>query len=69
MDTYRKLMGLDRNEHVTGKETALNVPGPDPLNGMFSMFVLSMVMASVLTVPVIIGATQGATIWRLFKKG
>jgi hypothetical protein len=46
----------------------LNTHETDPLNSMFTMFVLSMITASALAIPVIIGATQAAAMWRLFKK-
>jgi len=58
---------LDADEHVTGEESALNVQ-TDSLSNTYTMFVLSMIMASVFTIPVIIGATQMTAMWRLMKK-
>ncbi|MCL2877005.1 MAG: hypothetical protein FWF12_12200 [Betaproteobacteria bacterium] len=40
----------------------------DSLSNTYTMFVLSMIMASVFTIPVIIGATQMTAMWRLMKK-
>jgi type III secretory pathway component EscT len=59
------------DEHVTGEESVLNFykTDDDTLSDTFTMFVLSMVMASIMAVPVIIGTTQAAMMWRLLKKG
>jgi predicted membrane protein len=40
----------------------------DTLSGTYTLFVLSMVMASFLVAPTIIGTTQALTAWRLLKK-
>ncbi|MCL2591226.1 MAG: hypothetical protein FWD67_10230 [Betaproteobacteria bacterium] len=39
-----------------------------PLSDTYTMFVLSMIMASIMAMPAIIGATQTAAVWRLWKK-
>lgn len=59
------------NEHVTSEGIALNVceADTDILSDVFTMFVLSLVMASVLAIPAVIGTTQAATMWRMLKKG
>jgi len=44
------------------------VPEIDFLRNSATMFVLSMIMASVLVAPVILATTQASTMWRLFKK-
>jgi hypothetical protein len=53
---------------ISDEEIVLNVREPAPLNDMFTMFILSMITASALAVPVIIGVTQATAMWRLFKK-
>jgi hypothetical protein len=54
---------------VNKKGNILNAHQTDNvLNGIFTMFVLSMVMASVIAIPVIIAPAQAATAWRLLKK-
>ncbi|MCL2644641.1 MAG: hypothetical protein FWD51_04185 [Betaproteobacteria bacterium] len=40
----------------------------DTTHDAYTMFVLSMIMASVLTVPVIIGTAQAAAMWRILRK-
>ena len=50
------------------KESVLKVHETDFLSDTATMFVLSMVMASVLVVPTIIVATQATAMWRLCKK-
>ncbi|MCL2875650.1 MAG: hypothetical protein FWF12_05050 [Betaproteobacteria bacterium] len=46
----------------------MDAPKIDILSDTYTMFVLSMIMASVLAIPVIIGVTQAAAMWRLIKK-
>lgn len=46
----------------------MNIREFDPLDSMFTMFVLSMVTASVVAIPVIIAATQTTAVWRLLRK-
>jgi len=52
----------------SGEENAVDAPKIDILSDTYTMFVLSMIMASVLAIPVIIGVTQAAAMWRLIKK-
>jgi len=47
---------------------SLHVKETDTMSDTYTMFVLSMIMASVLAIPVIIGTTQAAAMWRLLKK-
>ncbi len=50
------------------KESVLKAHETDFLSDTATMFVLSMVMASVLVMPTIIAATHASAMWRLFKK-
>jgi len=47
----------------------LNAPETNIMSDMFTVFVWSMVMASILTVPSVIAVAQAATTWRLLKEG
>jgi hypothetical protein len=57
-----------REESAPDAPDVPDTPGIDFLSNSATMFVLSMVMASVLVVPTIIAATQASTVWRQFKK-
>ena len=49
------------------EENVPNTPEIDFLSDSATMFVLSMVMASVLVIPAILAATQASSMWRPFK--
>ena len=50
------------------KESAPKTHEIDFLSSSATMFVLSMVVASVLVMPAIIAATQASAMWRSLKK-
>ena len=50
------------------EESVLNTRETDFLSDAATMFVLSMVMASVLVAPAVIATAQASEVWRLLKK-
>jgi|GEM_PF-6910102 len=55
--------------NVTGKEISLDTYSNNSLSGTFTIYILSMLMASILVVPAIIGTAQTTAMWRLLNKG
>jgi hypothetical protein len=54
--------------NVTGKEITLNTQSNDFLSEAFTMYIFSMLMASILVVPTIIGTAHTTAMWRLLDK-